>query len=453
MKERRLVIAGTGSGVGKTSMTIGLMAAFMQKGFIVQGFKCGPDTIDPTYHTAVTKRISRNLDSWILTEEQLRTVFAKGSEGADISIIEGVMGFYDGKDPLSNKGSTAEISQLTESPVLLVVNCASMARSAAAVVRGFQQFTEANNIVAVLANQVGSESHFQIVKTAIEQECQIPVIGYMKREQGIEMPERELGLVPAIERGELDSFFEQLGQLILKTVDVDRLFTLAETTPFEHPHKPLFTPTSVTKPIRIAIAKDAAFNAYYEENLEALRVKGAELIPFSPLLDDCLPQQVDGLYMCSHLPEEFMEPLASNDSLKQSIKNAIQKGLPTIAEGGAFLYLTEAVETNQGMCKMVGVIPCRGKLHPKLQAIGYREVQGSGENKFLKEQEQAKGHEYHYFSYQAPENFPYAYKTSGMFGTKQEGFATGNILAGLTRLHFTSCEGMVDRWLQQCQQF
>lgn len=164
MAERRLVIAGTGSGVGKTTLTIGVMAALMKKGLTVQGFKCGPDYIDPSYHTAVTKRASRNLDSWMLTKDLVLDIFTHGSQGSDISIIEGVMGFFDGKSPETNEGSTAEISMITKSPVLLVVNCESMARSAAAIVKGFQLFAEGPNIAAVIANKVGSEGHFQLVK-------------------------------------------------------------------------------------------------------------------------------------------------------------------------------------------------------------------------------------------------------------------------------------------------
>src|SRR3954454_1982136 len=231
--ERRIVIAGTGSGVGKTTLTIGLMSALNKRGLTVQGFKCGPDYIDPSYHSAVTKRTSRNLDSWMLSQDDILDVFTHGSQDADISIIEGVMGFFDGKSPENNEGSTAEISMITKSPVLLVVDCGSMARSAAAIVKGFQCFAEGPNIVAVIANKVGSEGHFHLVKQAIEQECHIPVIGYLKREMDIEIPERHLGLIPSLERGDLDSFFDQLGELVLETIDIEQLLTLAQAGPID----------------------------------------------------------------------------------------------------------------------------------------------------------------------------------------------------------------------------
>ena len=290
MSKRRLVIAGTGSGVGKTTYTIGIMAALQQKGYTVQGFKCGPDYIDPSYHTAVTGRVSRNMDSWMLNHQTVREIVARASEGADISIIEGVMGFFDGKSPLENTGSTADISMITESPVLLIVNCASMARSAAAIVKGFQMLASGPNIVGVIANQVGSVGHFEIVKAAIEQECNVPVLGYMKKEQDIDIPSRHLGLIPAIERGELNPFFDKLAHLISETIDIDRLYELAETTEIVNESSALFAQRE-DQGVTIAVAKDAAFNFYYQENLELLEAYGAKLTYFSPLQGDEVPAE------------------------------------------------------------------------------------------------------------------------------------------------------------------
>lgn len=241
---RRIVVAGTGSGVGKTTVTLGLMSALKQKGYVVQGFKCGPDYIDPTYHTAVTGRRSRNLDSWMGNEQIVRHVCSRGSEGAQLSIIEGVMGLFDGKRATTNEGSTAEISVITESPVLLVVDCSGMARSAAAVVRGFQRFDERVRIVGVIANRVGSEGHFRLVKEAIEQQCGIPVVGYLLKESDLTIPERHLGLVPSVERGELQPFFERLGERIAQTFDLDAIWKLAETTVL-HSGTVFYTKTNV----------------------------------------------------------------------------------------------------------------------------------------------------------------------------------------------------------------
>lgn len=451
MTERRMVIAGTGSGVGKTTLTIGLMAALKKNGLIVQGFKCGPDYIDPSYHTAVTKRSSRNLDSWMLTKDNVLDIFTHGSQGSDISIIEGVMGFFDGKNPETNEGSTAEISMITKSPVLLVVNCESMARSAAAIVEGFQCFAEGTNIVAVIANKVGSEGHFHIVKKAIEKECHIPVIGYLKRELDIEIPERHLGLIPSMERGELDSFFDQLGTLVSETVDIDKLLQLAIAEPLEVSRKSSIFEKKRDRVVKIAVAKDSAFNFYYPENLEIMEAKGIEIVYFSPLADEALPEDVDGLYLGGGFPEEFAQELASNLKAKRSIKKAIEKGVPTLAECGGFMYLTESIETTEKKkYEMAGVISGSVHMQSKLAALGYREINGQNNN-FLLENLSAKGHEFHYSTFQAAEtDVPYAYETKGIRGVSKEGYLLHNLVAGYTHFHFASCPEMMENWIRKC---
>lgn len=450
MSTRRLVIAGTGSGVGKTTFTIGLMAALQQKDYIVQGFKCGPDYIDPSYHTAVTGRVSRNLDSWMFDHKTVREMVARASKGADISIIEGVMGFFDGKNPLANTGSTAEISMITESPVLLIVNCASMARSAAAIVKGFQMLASGPNIVGVIANQVGSVGHFEIVKAAIEQECNVPVVGYMKREQDIDIPSRHLGLIPAIERGELNPFFERLGTLISETIDIDRLYELAETTEIPNEESGLFEQRA-DKGVTIAVAKDAAFNFYYQENLELLEAYGAKLAYFSPLKSEEVPSDADGLYLGGGFPEEFADELAGNEASKASIRATIMSGVPTLAECGGFMYLTESIVKTEGPeYPMVGIIPGKVKMQKKLAALGYREIFGTKENFLIDQDQQAKGHEFHYSTFEGAESVPYAYKTKGRFGMKQEGYLKDNLVAGYTHFHFASNPQLVERWIEAC---
>ena len=451
MTERRMVIAGTGSGVGKTTLTIGVMAALMKKGLTVQGFKCGPDYIDPSYHTAVTKRASRNLDSWMLTKDLVLDIFTHGSQGSDISIIEGVMGFFDGKSPETNEGSTAEISMITKSPVLLVVNCDSMARSAAAIVKGFQFFHEGPTIVAVIANKVGSEGHFQLVKKAIEQECHIPVIGYLKRELDIEIPERHLGLIPSMERGDLDSFFEKLGTLVSETIDIDRLLELAVAEPLETSHNTSIFKKQRDHLVKVAVAKDSAFNFYYPENLEIMEAKGIKIEYFSPLADEAIPEDVDGLYIGGGFPEEFAQDLACNLKAKRSVKQAIEGGLPTLAECGGFMYLTEFIETtDKKKYEMVGVIPGSVQMQTKLAALGYREITGQNAN-FILEDRSARGHEFHYSTFQALEEYvPYAYETIGMRGVSKEGYLLHNLVAGYTHFHFASCPEMVENWIKKC---
>ncbi|USK26570.1 cobyrinate a,c-diamide synthase [Bacillus sp. CMF21] len=453
MAERRIVIAGTGSGVGKTTLTIGLMSALIKRGLTVQGFKCGPDYIDPSYHTAVTNRVARNLDSWMLSKDTVVDIFTHGSRGADISIIEGVMGFFDGKNPKTNQGSTAEISMITGTPVLLVVNCASMARSAAAIVKGFQLFADGPRIEGVIANKVGSEGHFKLVKTAIEQECQVPVIGYLGRELDIEIPERHLGLIPSIERGDLDPFFDRLGELVLETVDIDKLLEISLASPLNKNEASALFEKKAEKTVKIAVAKDAAFNFYYPENLEILESYGAEIVYFSPLSDEALPAGVNGLYLGGGFPEEFAPALSNNHIAKDSIKQAIEQGLPTLAECGGFMYLTDSIEaTNRISYPMAGVISGDVKMQSKRAALGYREINGRKNNFLIGENEKAKGHEFHYSTFHSKNEIEYAYETKGMRGTKKEGYLKHNLVAGYTHFHFASCSEMVMNWIEKCKE-
>lgn len=443
-------MAGTGSGVGKTTLTIGIMAALQKKGYIVQGFKCGPDYIDPTYHSAVTGRTSRNLDSWMFEHDIVREILFKASVGADISIIEGVMGFFDGKSPLADTGSTAEISMITESPVLLIVNCASMARSAAAIVKGFQTLSTGPDIIGVIANSVGSEGHYQIVKAAIEQECGVPVLGYMKREKDIDIPSRHLGLIPAIERGELNPFFDKLAELVMKTIDIDQLYELAKTSIISSQHLDIFQVKS-KKDVCIAVAKDAAFNFYYQENIELLEANGATIKYFSPLKGEEVPQEADGLYLGGGFPEEFANELSHNRNAIQSITRAIEKGLPTLAECGGFMFLSKSIETTSGeIYPMAGLIPGRVKMQRKLSTLGYREITGTDSNYLINGSEHAKGHEFHYSTFESDMDLPYAYEAKGRFGLKKEGCILGNLVAGYTHFHFASNPKLAENWIDAC---
>lgn len=453
MGKRRILIAGTGSGVGKTTVTIGLMAAMRKKGLCGQGFKCGPDYIDTSYHTAVTGRKSRNLDSWMLSPDCVREILVRGSEGADISIIEGVMGFYDGKDPLSDEGSSAEISILTGSPVVLVVDCSGMARSAAAMVKGYQALSGQVNIVGVIANKVGSEGHFHLIKAAVEAECKIPVIGYLTRESEIEMPERHLGLVPSIERGELEGFFHALAETVAKTVDVDLLYELAEVASelSIKSNASIFT-SYPNKKVRIAVAYDPAFHFYYEENLELLQKRGAELTFFSPLKNEEVPHDVDGLYLGGGFPEEFAPRLSSNTKSLDSIYQAVVKReIPTFAECGGYMYLCKELVTDGGETyPMVGVIPGIVRMQTRLAALGYREIKGLNGNFLLKEGEVARGHEFHYSSFHHETELPAAFETKGMRGKGTDGYISKNLVAGYTHIHFCSNPGLVENWIQRC---
>ncbi|WP_096201116.1 cobyrinate a,c-diamide synthase [Bacillus sp. FJAT-45350] len=454
--QRRIVIAGTSSGAGKTTITIGLMAALKKKGFAIQGFKCGPDYIDPSYHTAVTGRNSRNLDSWMLNHEIVKDIYATASEGADLSIIEGVMGFYDGKSPLSNTGSTAEISQLLDAPVILVVNISSMARSAAAIVKGYQLLDPNVTIAGVILNQAGSEGHSKLCQAAIEQECGIPVIGYLLKGDGLSIPERHLGLIPAIERGELDGFFDDLGEVIAERVDLDKVMKIAEHAPTIKIENSLFSKsTSVEKKVRIAVAHDAAFNFYYQENFTLLEQAGAELVFFSPLNGESLPENIDGLYIGGGFPEEFADELASMTELKEQVKQAVTNGLPTFAECGGYMFLTDSLTTTNGKSyPMVGVIPGNVVMKDRLVALGYREVTAIHDSVILRESEVARGHEFHYSTFEEKEKVTKAYRVKALRKEGEEGYyGAPSLLAGYTHIHFASNVKIAERFVASCEQY
>ncbi|MFB5674818.1 cobyrinate a,c-diamide synthase [Paenibacillus terreus] len=481
---RRLVIAGTGSGAGKTTVTLGLMKAFAEKGLKVQGFKCGPDYIDPTYHTSVTGIASRNLDSWMTPGDYVLDLFSQASADADIAIIEGVMGLYDGKDPRSNTGSTAEIAMITGSPVVLVVDVRSMARSAAAIVLGYQRLEPKLRIAGVIVNRCGSRGHYEIVKAAIEQECGIPVLGWLPRDEELDIPERHLGLVPAIERGELEPLFRRAAERIREGTDLNRLWELAgsialpATAPAAadstsaapaalataHPVSPSFAsgsqpsevkPSSVLigdKPV-IAIAKDAAFNFYYEDNMELLRQAGAELVYFSPLAGERIPVGASGLYLGGGFPEEYAAAIAANQAFMNGIRQAAANDMPLFAECGGYMVLARTLTDRAGeIHAMAGIIPAHVRMQEKRAALGYREARAIRDCLLLERGETIRGHEFHYsvMSFDEESPVPYAYETKGMRGITAEGYARGRVLAGYTHVHLASQPKAAERWVRAC---
>ncbi|CCI71507.1 cobyrinic acid a,c-diamide synthase [Paenibacillus polymyxa M1] len=467
VRRSRIVVAGTGSGAGKTTVTLGLMKAFADSGLRVQGFKCGPDYIDPTYHTAATGTPSRNLDSWMTSPDTVRETFIRASEGADLCVIEGVMGLYDGKDPLSNIGSTAEIAILTDSPVLLVVDVRSMARSAAAIVLGFQRLEPKLRIVGVIVNRCGSQGHYGIVKKAIEQECGIPVLGWLKRDEGLDIPERHLGLVPAVERGELEPLFQRAAELIRAGTDLDALRALADSAPpLRLPEHPLFPPDRLPtagheaetgeRPV-IAVARDAAFNFYYPENMDLLRYAGAEIVYFSPLAGERVPEHANGLYLGGGFPEEFAADIAANTGFLQDIRNAVSQDMPVFAECGGYMVLARTLTDRAGHAHhMAGVIPSDVRMQEKRAALGYREATALQDCLLLEAGETIRGHEFHYsvMSYdESAAPYPFAYQTKGMRGLQSEGYAKGNLLAAYTHIHLASLPKAAVRWVEKCRAY
>ncbi len=452
----RLVVAGTSSGAGKTTFTLGLMAALRSLGHSVQGYKVGPDYIDPSYHQAVTGRPSRNLDTWMLDASVVQEIFFRSSQGADISIVEGVMGLYDGKEALSNRGSTAELSGLLDAPVLLVVNAASMARSAAAIVLGFQSMDPRVRVRGVLLNGVGSDHHFHLLKEAIEDVAGVPVLGYLRANREISIPERHLGLLPALERGELDTLFAMLSRMVSETVDLDAVMRIAnEAPPVRGVDPHVFVPRGELEHVTIAVARDAAFNFYYPENLELLALYGAKLAFFSPLAGDSIPDEADGVYFGGGFPEEFAAQLGSQTPLLKDVYQRITDGLPTYAECGGLMFLTRSITDRAGATyPMVGVIPASIRMQERRAALGYREVTAIKDGLLLLEGESLRGHEFHYstISYEE-EGLPNAYSSIGTRLNRREGYVSSNVLASYTHVHFASNPKAVSRFVGECQRY
>ena len=450
----RLVIAGTASDVGKTTVTLGIMAAFTQMGLSVQGFKVGPDYIDPGYHTVVTGRTSRNLDTWMMTASQMREVFLRNSESADLSIIEGVMGLYDGKEPTSNEGTTAEIAIILDAPVVLVLDVSSMARSAAAIVLGFMQMEPKLRLAGVLVNKVGSVGHYHLVKAAIEQVCAIPVLGYLLRDDGLHLEDRHLGLIPAFERPSMMAQIDILVHRMNESVACDALLTLAKQAPamtisLDSCRKVEAKDWTCT----IAVAKDVAFHFYYEENLEWLTHFGAKLVFFSPLANEPVPKEADGIYLGGGFPEVFASKLSANERTKQSLRETIENKIPTYAECGGYMYLFDAIVDQEGQAHpMVGVLHGKVTMQKQLAALGYREVMAREDSMLMNKGEIARGHEFHY-SRVTLDNviaWPFAYEAKGWRGEQQEGYAKDNLIASYIHLHFSSNPTIAARFVASC---
>ncbi|MEA3349860.1 MAG: cobyrinate a,c-diamide synthase [Chloroflexota bacterium] len=463
----RLVIAAPASGSGKSIIATGLMAALADSQ-TVQGFKVGPDYIDPMYHSAATKRASRNLDTWMTSPQQVKTIFGDAVSGADIAIIEGVMGLFDGHSSDSESGSTAdtesgstadtesgstaEVAKLLHAPVILVVDVAKMARSAGAVALGYRDFDPDLNLVGVICNRVASNAHAHWVKTAIEG-IGLPVLGCIPRREELTIPERHLGLYTAVEReAEVQTFLQHASDIVSRYINLDKLNTIArqtqtltiETRAHDGPQETF---------VRIAIARDEAFCFYYQDNLDRLEAAGAEIIPFSPLHDEGLPADIDGVYLGGGYPELYAQKLSQNQNLRQSLGAAHQKEMPIFAECGGLMVLTESITNLEGeMHSMYGVIPGRLKMQSRLR-MGYRQITARRDSILLKRGEQTRGHEFHYSDWvEQTDDLSHAYEINSRRGegTRLEGFAQGNLLASYVHLHFCAHPYLAKNFVQAC---
>ena len=448
----RLMIAAPSSGSGKSVIASGLMAAFSTR-FAVQGFKVGPDYIDPMYHTAATGRPSRNLDTWMLPSETVLNIFTRASQGAALSIIEGVMGLFDGHggDPFS--GSSANIASLLKTPVILVLDCSKMSGSAAAVVHGMNTFSDSLRLSGVICNRVGSEKHGLWLKEAIEEFNAVPVLGCIPRLPELQVPERHLGLFTVPENpAAAQVFFRQASTIMTRYLDLDRILAIAKAAP-SIPGSAVLEPRKNKSIIRLAVARDEAFCFYYEENLEALQRSGAQIVPFSPLNDESLPAGISGIYLGGGYPELYAEQLSRNTAMRGQIRAACQQGMPVYAECGGLMYLTEGIHSDGGQYAQVGVLPGWCEMSKRLN-MGYREVETLLPNLLAAAGARLRGHEFHYSHWQTlnSQHASYQVLPSCAAGKAEaEGYANRNILASYIHLHFGQDPQLAQNFVAHCR--
>lgn len=446
MQYPRLVIAGTHSGVGKTTVTLALLAALQARGHRLQAFKVGPDYIDPGHHTAVTGRPSRNLDGWMLGPAINREIFCRAAADADISIIEGMMGLFDGSSPTSEVGSTAELAKQLGAPALLVLDGSALARSAAAMALGYARFDPSLQVSGVLFNRISGEGHFQLLKEAVEAETNLKVVGYLRPDPVLTIRDRHLGLRTAIEQGSSD-LYETLGRAAAATVDLDQIEALAHLAGEMEPTPALSLRSSqghVDRPVRVGVAYDEAFCFYYPDNLDLLEAEGAEVVRFSPLRDRVLPE-VDLLYLGGGYPELHGEVLAENEAMRSAIRTFAFGGGPIYAECGGMMYLTQAIRDFDGRAyEMVGLFPAEAVMRKPGLTLGYREVEIVQPCLLGSPGTTVRGHEFHYSSLVPRAALEYACAVTDARGHARppDGLCRGNTVALYAHLHFGSQPGL-----------
>jgi cobyrinic acid a,c-diamide synthase len=445
----RLVLAGTASGVGKTTTTVALTRAFRALGMRVAVFKCGPDYLDPTYHARASGSPSQNLDGWMMGKDAVRATFARATQDADIALIEGVMGLFDGASPTGEEGSTAEIAKWLEAPVVLVVDAGGMARSIVAVAHGFASFDPALRIGAVLANRVGSEGHLELLRRALKSP---PILGGFPRDTEHGFPERHLGLFAADDDRVPDALLDHWGKTATAWCAIDALVNLARSAPMSMVTRA--APAAAAKHrCRIGLARDEAFHFYYADNLARLEGLGAVLVPFSPLHDSALPD-VDGLYIGGGYPEAHAAALSANAAMRDAVRAFAAGGSPVYAECGGLMYLTNAIVTMDGSRHaMVGLVPSEARMCAKLQALGYVEVETQSKTILGGAGSRFRGHQFRYSDLSPPpESIDRVYSLRRRRGgdTSLEGYRVGSVLGSYVHAHWASNPRIPEAFVESC---
>jgi cobyrinic acid a,c-diamide synthase len=435
-----IVVAGTHSGVGKTSVTLGLIGAFRHRGLTVQPFKVGPDFIDPLHHQHASGRPARNLDGWMLDPEINLERFARATADADVAVIEGVMGLFDGSEGKSDRGSTAEMAKLLGLPVLLVIDASAMARSAAALIHGYTSFDPDLRVAGVILNNIGSETHAGMIRDAVA--GAVPILGALPRVKDLVVPERHLGLhLPHEARAE---YIDQLATLIEEHIDLDALLA---NSAIERRTAPAAAAPTPAPHIRLALARDEAFCFYYADNLELLEQAGAELVPFSPI-DEPLPENIDGIYLGGGYPELHADKLAANTSTREAIREFASAGGPIYAECGGLMYLAQTLEIDRETHPLCGVLPFSITM-PAPLAIGYVEVTTTGG--LFGSGQTARGHLFHHSAIAGEPATDRCYELKNSRGEEtQEGYLIQNVLASYAHLHLASNPALASAFIDQC---
>jgi cobyrinic acid a,c-diamide synthase len=439
-----IVIAGERSGVGKTTVTLALLAALCQRGLKVQSFKVGPDYIDPMFQARITGRPCHNLDPWLTSEAYLPQLVARSLADADYALVEGVMGLFDGKGA-SDFASTAHLARLLSAPVVLVLDCSRLSGSVAALVQGYRCFDPRLSVAGVVLNRVAGDRHRQILSEALAP-LGLPILGVLYRDQSIAIPDRHLGLVPT---GELTDFNHQidrlanLGQVSFDWMRLEPLLRLPAAPPLTTDSPPCRS----TEPIPLAIAQDAAFNFYYADHLASLERAGAELLPWSPLDDEPLPAGALGVILGGGFPEVFAETLSQSQHAWSSLRQATQRGLPIYAECGGLMVLGQSLTDFEQHCwPMAGILPLETTMDRQL-SLGYRQATALADSPLYPAGTQVRGHEFHRSRLVTPPQ-PALFRLEG---DQEEGLQQGTVYASYLHQHWGDRPDLVNRWLQWCR--
>jgi cobyrinic acid a,c-diamide synthase len=453
----RIVIAGTHSGVGKTSLALALVHAFTRRGLRVQTFKVGPDFLDPSYLALASQRPCYNLDGWMTGREYVRRLFATKTADADLAIIEGVMGLFDGADPRTSEGSTAEIAGWLNAPVVLAVNAHGAARSLAALVKGFCEFEPSLRIAGIVANHAGSPRHAQWLDNSLHAAGLPRLVGAIPRGAFPSLPSRHLGLVTADERNLSKDVLDALADALEKHVPLDAVRELAAAAPpisGSAETEQAAPGVEPRKGVKLGVAQDRAFHFYYPDNLEALQAHGCELVRFSPLSDKRLPGGLNALYIGGGYPEEHAAELSANATMLADVRDFAAAGLPVYGECGGLMYLAEGLETLDGKRHaLAGVLPAWTRMLSHRKALGYVEVTLTGDTLWGSRGARLRGHEFHYSELLNDPAWSTAYSLvyRRADSAVREGFQRGGVLATYVHAHVASRPEAVRSFVANCE--